>query len=115
MVLLGDKIKTLRVSRNMTQSELAKKLSVTKSTISSYENDSRLPSYEVLIKISVLFNVTIDSLLIGERNGIYFDMHNFTQEQIKVIIDLLNVFTMDNISQPMINKKKDICIEEKKG
>lgn len=114
MVVLGEKIKTLRVSRNMTQSELAKRLNVTKSTVSSYENDSRQPSYEVLIKISSLFNVTIDSLLIGERNGIYLDMHNLNQRQIKVILDLLNVFMLDNISQPMINDKnnEEVIIDE---
>ncbi len=107
MVILGEKIKTLRVSRNMTQSELAEKLNVTKSTVSSYENDSRQPSYEVLIKISSLFNVTIDSLLMGKRNGIYLDVHNLNQFQIKVILDLLNVFTMDNISKPVMNDKKN--------
>lgn len=117
MVVLGEKIKTLRVSRKMTQSELAEKLNVTKSTISSYENDSRQPSYEVLIKISSLFNVTIDSLLMGERNGIYLDIHNLNQYQIKVILDLLNVFTMDNISKPMIDDKnnEEVIIDEIKG
>ncbi len=117
MVVLGEKIKTLRVSRKMTQSELAEKLNVTKSTISSYENDSRQPSYEVLIKISSLFNVTIDSLLMGERNGIYLDVHNLNQYQIKVILDLLNVFTMDNISKPMIDDKnnEEVIIDEIKG
>lgn len=116
MVVLGEKIKTLRVSRKMTQSELAEKLNVTKSTISSYENDSRQPSYEVLIKISSLFNVTIDSLLMGERNGIYLDVHNLNQYQIKVILDLLNVFTMDNISKPMIDdNNEEVIIDEIKG
>lgn len=115
MVVLGEKIKSLRVSRKMTQSELAEKLNVTKSTISSYENDSRQPSYEVLIKISSLFNVTIDSLLMGERNGIYLDVHNLNQYQIKVILDLLNVFTMDNISKPVIDNKEEVIIDEIKG
>lgn len=110
MVILGEKIKTLRLSRNMTQSELAEKLNVTKSTVSSYENDSRQPSYEVLIKIASLFNITIDSLLMDKRNGIYLDMHNLNQYQIKVILDLLNVFMMDNVSQPMIT---DSAIAEK--
>lgn len=115
MVVLGEKIKSLRVSRKMTQSELAEKLNVTKSTISSYENDSRQPSYEVLIKISSLFNVTIDSLLMGERNGIYLDVHNLNQYQIKVILDLLNVFTMDNIPKPVIDNKEEVIIDEIKG
>ena len=59
MVLLGKKIKKLRTSCNMTQEEFAKRLNISKSTVSSYENDSRLPSYDILIRISKLFNVTI--------------------------------------------------------
>ena len=63
MVDVGSKIKELRVSQKMTQSEFAERLGVTKSSISSYENGSRLPSYDILIKISRIFKVSTDYLL----------------------------------------------------
>ena len=44
MVDIGNKIKELRTEQKMTQSDLAERLGVTKSSISSYENGSRLPS-----------------------------------------------------------------------
>ena len=42
---LGDQIKHLRTARKMTQAEFAERISVTKSAVSAYENDTRLPSY----------------------------------------------------------------------
>ena len=68
MILLGKKIKELRNKYKYTQSELASLVGVTKSTIAAYENDTRLPSYEVLIKfshigLSVLSFIEICSLL----------------------------------------------------
>lgn len=96
MSSMGEKIKKLRVSRKMTQSELAEKLDVTTSTISFYENNMRLPSYEVLIKLSRLFNTTTDNLLQGERNGIYFDTDSLTDAQVKILYQLVNMFKSGN-------------------
>ena len=55
MVDVGSRIKELRVSQKITQNDFASRLGVTKSAISSYENGSRLPSYDILIKISRIF------------------------------------------------------------
>ena len=60
---LGNKIKALRNGRNIKQAEFADLLGVTKSAVSSYENGTRLPSYEVLIKIARIFRVSTDYLL----------------------------------------------------
>lgn len=49
---IGKKLKNLRTDNDMTQAVLAKKLNLTKSVISAYENDLRLPSYDVLIQIA---------------------------------------------------------------
>ena len=60
MVDFGNRLKTLRLKANMTQEQLAKKLGLTKSVISAYETDLRLPSYDVLIHIAKIYNVTSD-------------------------------------------------------
>ncbi len=54
---IGKKIKSLRLSYGMTQEELANKADVSKSIISAYEKGNRNPSFEVLEKISEIFNV----------------------------------------------------------
>lgn len=58
-----NRIKKLREDLHMTQQELADKLSGAKSTIAMYENETRKPSIEVLIKLSEIFNCSIDYLL----------------------------------------------------
>ena len=51
MVDFGNALKTLRLREDMTQAQLAQKLSLTKSVISAYETGLRLPSYDVLIQM----------------------------------------------------------------
>ena len=64
MIIIGERIKELRKKEKYTQTELANLLGVTKSTIAAYENNSRLPSYDVLIKMAEVFKVSIESLLL---------------------------------------------------
>ncbi len=106
MILMGKRIKELRTNAKFTQKELADRLGVTKSTITAYENDSRTPSYDVLIKIARVFNVTIDSLLIDERKGIYFSTEHLTEEQVNTLIQLINVFIDDNLQCGRIDPLK---------
>jgi len=92
-----NRIKILREEFNMTQQELANKLQGAKSTIAMYENETRKPSYEVLIKLSDIFNCSIDYLLgksdirnvdlsnirIAQHNGI--DTNGLSEEDIEEI------------------------------
>lgn len=63
MIMIGETIRELRDSFNISQVELAKNLGVTKQCVSNWENDNILPSIDMLIKISRFFNVTTDYLL----------------------------------------------------
>jgi transcriptional regulator with XRE-family HTH domain len=55
-------IKELRMSKSLTQSQLAERMWVKKSIISAYETDSRPPSLDMLIKYAKEFNVSTDYL-----------------------------------------------------
>lgn len=61
--MLNEKIKKLRISYNMSQVDLAKRLGVSKQCVSNWENDNVQPSIEMLIKIAKFFNVSTDYLL----------------------------------------------------
>lgn len=58
-----NRIKKLREEFNMTQQDLANKLKSSKSVIGLYENETRKPSMEVLIRLSEIFGCSIDYLL----------------------------------------------------
>lgn len=62
-----NRIKTLREEFGYTQQDLANKLNSSKSVIGLYENETRKPSLEILLKLSEVFNCSIDYLL-GKTN-----------------------------------------------
>lgn len=58
-----NRIKFLREEHSWSQSELAKKMNCAPSSIAMYEKEERKPSMEVLIKLSEIFNCSIDYIL----------------------------------------------------
>ncbi len=63
---LGSRIKKYRNELNMSQETLAEKIYVTRQTISNWENDKNYPDINSLIRMSELFNVSVDTLLKGD-------------------------------------------------
>ena len=60
---IGKRIKLIRKENNMTQKELALKIDVSPPTVTKYENGQLEPNLNILVKISQLFNISIDDLL----------------------------------------------------
>lgn len=88
MVDFGNVLKNLRSKENMTQAQLAQKLGLTKSVISAYETGLRLPSYDTLIHIAQIYNVTTDFLL-GFEHKEAIDLSGLSQEEITALINLI--------------------------
>ena len=59
------KMKQLRVQHGITQKNLARKLGVSKTAISNYENENSLPSIQKLIAAANVFGVSVEYLLCG--------------------------------------------------
>ena len=89
MVDFGNMLKTLRLRKNMTQAKLANKLGLTKSVISAYETGLRLPSYDILIHIARIYNVSTDYLL-GIEQKQEIDLSGLSQEEIDALMNLIN-------------------------
>lgn len=82
MVDFGQRLRTLRLQEALTQQQLAERLGLTKSVISAYETDLRLPSYDVLRKLSRIFKVSTDYLLgVSSRNDSTPDLSGLTNAQ----------------------------------
>lgn len=92
---IGDRIKVLRITRNMTQEEFASRINVAKSTVSAYESGARLPSYDVLGKIADLFYVTTDNLL-GRSSTYVVDVSSLTPRQRVAIQDVVTTYQAYN-------------------
>ena len=71
----GEFIKTLRKENNLTQAELAQKLSCTDKAISRWETGKGLPDADMLLSLSAVFGVSINEILLGERFS-FVEAHN---------------------------------------
>lgn len=63
---IGSKIKTLRLSKSMTQEQLAKALHVSAQAVSKWENGKNYPDIHSLLLLSALFDVSLDQLIKGD-------------------------------------------------
>ena len=91
-----NRIKQLREEQKLTQQELADKLKCSKSIIGLYESEIRKPSLEVLVKLSEIFNCSIDYILCKTdiRNiedefkfAYHKEIEGLTEEEIKEALE----------------------------
>lgn len=66
MRTIGESLKKMLIVKRFTQAELAEKLDVNKQNVSNWINDKSRPDYETLLKISKIFNVSLETLITGE-------------------------------------------------
>jgi transcriptional regulator with XRE-family HTH domain len=87
--MFSSRIKELRISTGLNQVDFAKKLNVTKQSVSNWENGNIQPSIDMLVKIATIFSVSADYLLgLDKRSTI--DVSNLTEKQkshIQSIVD----------------------------
>lgn len=62
MSIFGDNIKRLRKNKGLKQQELAEILGIKRNTYSDWENGKTEPSFENLVKLGDLFDVSLDWL-----------------------------------------------------
>lgn len=63
MPKFNERFKSLRLTRNYSQSELARFLRISKSSVNMYERGEREPTFDTLEVIADFFNVDMDYLL----------------------------------------------------
>ena len=88
MVDFGNTLKTQRLKENLTQAQLAQKLGLTKSVISAYETGLRMPSYDILIHIAKIFNVSTDYLL-GVEQKQNIDLSGLSNQEVDALKNLI--------------------------
>lgn len=100
MSTIGEKIKTLRKERKLTQKELAHKIGVTASTITKYEIGQLEPNLEVLNKIADIFNISISDLI--DNSNSKREFHSIT--------DFRHVLDSEELSPKGIHELTEIII-----
>jgi len=59
----GQRISHLRESMNLTQTELARRLGITRASLSHYETGRRVPDFETISKMADFFGVSVDYII----------------------------------------------------
>lgn len=93
--MIADRIKNLRISCGMTQSDLAKKLNITRSSVNAWEMGISTPSTTYVVELSQLFHVSTDYLL-GLSANITLDVSHLTEKEIQLVYDLVQYFRTKN-------------------
>lgn len=65
---LGEHLRKLREQKNMSREELAQEMNVSRQAVYKWENNKGYPDIENLIKLSNLYNITLDELIKGDRS-----------------------------------------------
>lgn len=64
---IGEKLRNARAKEKMTQEYVAEKIAVSRQTISNWENEKFYPDIVSVIKLSDLYNISLDELLKGDE------------------------------------------------
>jgi transcriptional regulator with XRE-family HTH domain len=85
MLDIGTKITLLRKEKGLSQTELSEKISCSRATLINYEGNKNTPSIETAVKLSQIFDVTLDYLA---GKGKFTDYSNDTIKRIEGIQNL---------------------------
>ena len=104
---LGLRIKELREEQHWTQEELGKKINKSKSMVSLYESNIKIPSGETLIDLAYLFNVSLD-YLVGIDKKEMVSIEKLSERQKTLVHTLLIEFRDDSRRKGLSPRQQDI-------
>ena len=114
---IGSKVKSARINANLTQEQVADFLNVSRQTISNWENGKTYPDIVSVVKMSDLYNISLDHLLKEERP--VSDYLNYLEEStntvrsrnklsaIILIVVYLGIWTLSLLSFWMFDSGSD--------
>lgn len=91
VVMICDRIKTLRERAGFSQAQLAKKLDVTRSSVNSWEMGLSTPTTQYVVALAKLFHVSSDYILEIE-SAEQINLAGYTEQEVRLLYDLANYF-----------------------
>ena len=84
----GVRLKESRKKRKLTQKEVAARLDCSVNTIRHYEDNSQSPPIENLVRLAIMYNVSVDYILgLSDRTYLYID--DLSVKQQKFLLNML--------------------------
>ena len=95
LVNMGEKLKSLRIEKKLTQKQVADRIGLAISAVSSYESGTRYPSYDVLVKLARIFHISTDYLL-GMTDKRNIDVTGLNDNEIELVSQLVDMLRNKN-------------------
>ena len=89
--MISDKIKELREQAGYSQSDLAKKLDVTRSSVNAWEMGLSTPTTQYIVALTKLFHVSADYIL-GTEADMSISLRGYSEEEVALVLNLLKYF-----------------------
>lgn len=89
--MIAEKIKILRKKYNLTQTDIAKKLGITRSSVNAWEMGISIPSTQYIVELAQLFNVSSDYLL-GISKTSTISVNGLSEEEIAALHGVISCF-----------------------
>lgn len=95
---LSEKLRALRLQNNLTQKDVANRLGISASVVSSYETFERSPSLETLLALSSLYHCSTDYLLGKETTPpkMVIEVDGLDERQIRALRLLVESIKKEN-------------------
>lgn len=103
-LVLEEKLQILRKRNGLSQEGLAEKLGISRQAVSKWESGQSTPDFNKLIKLSELYNVTIDSLVrenieldtLENLNKKEKDSEDFNKKKTQIVVNLNSRWTIEH-------------------
>lgn len=86
--MISERIRQLREQAGYSQSMLAKKLDVTRSSVNAWEMGISSPTTQYVVAMAKLFHVSSDYML-GMESALQLSLDGYTPEETRLIFDLI--------------------------
>lgn len=86
--MIADRIKSLRTASNITQTELARRLGITRSSVNAWEIGISIPSTMYIIELSKQFGVSTDYLL-GVNHEAALDVSGLDDDAVRILNEMI--------------------------
>ena len=95
-MMIADRIKSLREQQNKTQTELAKQLGITRSSVNAWEMGISVPSTQYIVELANIFQISTDYLL-GVNISSSISVAGLTDKDIELIHSIIEHLKNRNI------------------
>lgn len=93
--MIAEKIKQLREQSGFTQTELAKRLNITRSSVNAWEMGISVPSTQYVVELSDIFKVSTDYILRGDAHKT-INIDQLSPEQSEILFRLIQYFEKEH-------------------